>query len=76
MRRYREHEDSSQIAMLIRKDVPQNYGGKNFHKENLQRMKQKQEACQQKIQEKVNQNQKGDQWKMRKFKSVEGRLPI
>jgi len=39
-------------------------------------MKRKQEELQQKIQEKVAQSQKGDQFKMRKFKSVEGRFPI
>lgn len=38
--RYRENSDSSQVAMLLQKDIKPTIN-KNYHKENLKKMKAK-----------------------------------
>lgn len=49
-KRYRNHEDSEQMAGIFNRVLPQKLA-KNYHKQNLMEMKQKQQMMQNRIQQ-------------------------
>lgn len=48
----------------------------DYHKRNLEKMKQKEAALQDKIRNQAAEQNKKEEWKMKKFQKVESKVPI
>ena len=72
-RRMRMHDDSSQMSNILAPEVKQP-PIRDFHKENLNLMKQKEVELQQKYTQLSQQPAAPEEWKMKKFQGIESKV--
>lgn len=73
MRRAHMHQDSSSMGGILAPDA-RNPPPRNFHRENLQKMQQREQEIQMKRESDSAKVSSSDQWKMRRFQSVESKV--